>query len=91
MASKKKAIEPPKTCANICPKCEWSQIKIPHTLYTPASLLIRARMTRDMAIHEYAIWEILFDAWYYLEYGPLPSRCGGAVKRWWMKTYHEEP
>jgi len=48
-----------------------------------AVALIRSLMDRDMALNNYPVWEILFNAEYYLEYGALPERLRGTVSRWW--------
>jgi hypothetical protein len=53
--------------------------------------IINNRLTRELALDNYEVWEILFNVRFYLENEALPRFGGGSVRRWWMKTYHKNP
>lgn len=52
--------------------------------------LVRARMTRDLAINQPLIWEILFSVKYQLRHGILPVNCQGSVAKWWAEEDYKE-
>jgi hypothetical protein len=54
-------------------------------------IIVRQLMTPKMALEDYAAWKILFNAQYYLANAGLLPRMRGTVRRWWVKTYHEDP